>query len=108
MRTNKEEKKFDYTYEIDHVLDQYYRESFAFQIKQAKNEGEVDRILKMIKGLGLKPEGVFMTTEIKMIEEKQFLDTNPRVIYLRSLGYKFDTWEGYAWAEINEMNNKVA
>jgi len=36
------------------------------------------------------------------------LDSLPRVIYLRSLGYKFDSWEGYAQAEINELGTKVA
>jgi hypothetical protein len=33
------------------------------------------------------------------------LDSLPRVVYLRSLCYKFDSWEGYAQAEINEMGS---
>jgi hypothetical protein len=31
------------------------------------------------------------------------LDSMPRVIYLRSLGYHFDNWAGYVQAEINEL-----
>jgi hypothetical protein len=59
--------------------------------------------------------GEIKATDSVTNEEIEFdvttgLDSMPRVIYLRSLGYKFDSWEGYAQAEINEMGTpkKVA
>lgn len=31
-----------------------------------------------------------------------------RVNYLRTLGYTIDSWDAYAWAEINELGGKRA
>lgn len=33
------------------------------------------------------------------------IDTHPRVLILRALGYKIENWEGYAQAEINELGS---
>ena len=34
------------------------------------------------------------------------LQSIPRVIYLKSLGYTIKTWEAYVWAEIDQMGIK--
>jgi hypothetical protein len=57
--------------------------------------------------------GEIKTTDSVVNKEIEFdvidgFDSIPRVVYLRSLGYKFDNLAGYAWAEINEMSQKVA
>lgn len=35
------------------------------------------------------------------------LNSIPRVQYLKILGYTIDTWEAYAFAEINEMKKSA-
>lgn len=35
------------------------------------------------------------------------LDAVPRVRHLKSLGYKIDSWQGYAWAELNESMKEI-
>jgi hypothetical protein len=54
-------------------------------------------------------DGMSEDAQLPMDQDIEFdviggFDEIPRVIYLRSLGYKFDNWEGYAWAEIDQMN----
>lgn len=46
-------------------------------------------------------------TNVNVIDTNSSLDNNARVLYLRSLGYTIDTWEGYAQAEINEIGSEL-